>query len=143
MCTPSLPPPEDQVRRAASSDLKETAAYSTTPELRALEIRPDGRIVAALAVTLHAPNAASGTRAGFSAENLRELRMLVESDPRVEVRRAATAILHYALGGTLKASAAGTPYGVGWIRGLLKAIREEGIGALEARSYRQERRGSA
>lgn len=139
MVPPSEPPTPsaDHIRRAASSHLIETTDCSTGTDLGRIEVLPDGRILAVLELSMGAPNRSSSRRSEFSDRDIRDLRAMAEMDPRPEVRQAATAVLCYALGSSLAESATGTPYGIGWVRGLLRAIREDGLQALRTRNYRR------
>lgn len=76
----------------------------------------------------------------YTAQEIRDLRALAELDPREEVRQAAAAVLRYGLGETLENSVVGTPYGIGWIRGLLRVVEAHGVEALRTRDYRRAKR---
>lgn len=54
----------------------------------------------------------------------------------------ACALLRYAEGDTMKEAVEAVPYGIGWLRGLRKCVREEGVGGLKSREYRAPRERS-
>lgn len=133
----------DRARRAGSSVLKDTAGYSTSIELTNVEVRPDGKTLVVLRIKSDESAASSARIRGFSERDVRDLTALAKLDPSPDVRQAATAVLLYAQGASLESCAAGTPYGIGWVRGLLKVVHREGVRSLQGRKYRRSRRKTA
>lgn len=85
-----------------------------------------------------------GHRGGSStptldSDELDVLRSLAETADEQSVRRAALAVLRRVNGATLQEAVEPTPYGIGWLRGLVDDVEEHGVSYLEEREYRSPR----
>lgn len=127
-------------RRANPSHLKDSCDRSTEPTLADIIVPNGGEIVVAVRVFVRSESHEGFVRPGFTAADLGDLRCLIATADRDEVRTAASAVLAFATGKSYADCAAGTPYGEGWTRALVKAFREGGAQALAQREYRHSRK---
>ena len=137
---PSRKSAPSQERRAEGSRLTNTAGSPTEVSLDGVEVNDIGQVV----VVIRASAVDSGDgrpkrkpRPDFSSDERGELSRLARDHDSEDVRRAAGAVLKYARGATYAECVADTDYGIGWIRGLLKAYRYGRVSALVARRYRR------
>lgn len=126
-------------RRANPSHLKDSCDRSTEPTLADIIVPNGGEIVVAVRVYVRSESHEGFVRPGFTAADLGDLRCLIATADRDEVRTAASAVLAFATGKSYTDCAAGTPYGEGWTRALVAAYRQGGTQAILTRAYRRPR----
>lgn len=118
----------------------QTVESSTNRNIHGVRLGADGSITLTLRVAVRPDESdPEANRDRLSPDQVRELRQLVDNSLCPDVQRAARAVVMYANGSSMEQAVAETPYGVGWLRGLLKAIKQDGVGALATRRYRAAR----
>lgn len=106
-----------------------------------MEVRAGPEVIVRIGVALTFNELVAPQREAFSKAQVRDLRKLAHAAAAgPDVHLAAGAVLAFASGASYSASARGTPYGPGWVRGLVKAFHEGGVDALRDRPYRRPRR---
>lgn len=75
----------------------------------------------------------------MDADEVEALRSLAETADERPVRRAALAVLRRVEGATFEQAVEPSPYGIGWLRGILEDIEEQGVEYLKQREYRAPR----
>lgn len=127
--------------RAMRSPIKHTGDSSTGPEIVSVQVISAAEVVACVAVTIQRGRQPAPSHGRLKPSDLRDLTRLIAKTDSPDVGRAARALLKLGRGSTLKEAAAGTAYGIGWVRGLLEAFERDGISGIRDRDYRRPRSG--